>query len=165
VDYTKFNGMPDDARLWVYGFDRGMTPETHALVEAELRAFTSTWSSHNAPVKSAFQIVEGRFVLLAGHCDSGLGGCAIDESVGLVRSFQERFGLDGLNRDLVFYRGHDESVQTSTRAQFQKLFDEGRVGVGTVVFDVALTRLADLRAGAFETTFDNCWHAQAFATR
>jgi hypothetical protein len=32
-----------------------------------------------------------------------------------------------------------------------------------VVFDLTVTTLRALREGRFETTFDNSWHARAFA--
>jgi hypothetical protein len=165
MEYKEFAGMPDDARLWVYGFDRAIEPDTRAKVEADLSAFLRTWTSHGAAVDGAFMLVEDRFLLLAGCCEAGIGGCAIDESVGLVRSFKEKYGLDGFNRDTVFFRNEDGSIEVVTRESFQANIDEGRVDNNTVVFDVTLTNLKALRAGDLESTLESCWHARAFALK
>lgn len=157
--------MPGDARMWVYGFDRAIEPDTRAKVEADLNAFLRTWTSHEAAVDGAFMLVEDRFLLLAGCCEAGIGGCAIDESVGLVRSFKEKYGLDGFNRDTVFFRSEAGSIEAVTREGFQANIDEGCVDNNTVVFDVTLTNLAELRAGDLESTFEKCWHARAFALK
>ena len=165
MDYKEFAGMPEDARLWVYGFESAIDTDTRAKLEADLNAFLRTWESHGAKVDAAFKMVENRFLLLAGCCETGLGGCAIDESVGLVRSFEERYGLDAFNRDTVFFRNENGSIEVVTREGFQTNIDEGRVDKSTVVFDVTLTNLAALRAGDLESTLESCWHARAFALK
>lgn len=155
--------LPDDARLWVYGFEKKMDSKTRAAVAADLKKFVGGWTSHNRPVLGAFDIFEDRFVLIAGWCDEGLGGCSIDQSVGLIRSFGDRYGLDGLDRDLVFYRGPGGGVQVSKREDFRRDVEAGRLDGGTIVFDPTITTVGDLRAGRFETTFERCWHARVFA--
>ncbi len=159
----QFDNLPDDAQMWVCGFDQNIIPEVLAQMASDLGSFVTSWTSHDEPVTGAAAIVEDRFALLAGHCDAGIGGCSIDGSVAVIRSFADKYGLDGFNRDLVFYRGDDNSVQAVTRSQFQRGVEDGTIGPATVVFDLTLTSLRALREGRFETTFDNCWHARAFA--
>lgn len=159
----QFDHLPDDARLWAYGFDRTIDPDVEARVAADLEAFVDSWTSHKEPVTGAVAIVVGRFVLLAGHCDAGIGGCSIDSSVAVIRSFADKYGLDGFNRNLVFFRGPGGTVEAATRAAFQKGVEEGRIGDDTLVFDLTLTDLRALREGRFETRFKDCWHARAFA--
>ena len=159
----QFDNLPDDAQLWVYGFDQNIGPDVLAQMASDLGSFAESWTSHDEPVAGAAAVVEDRFVLLAGHCNAGIGGCSIDGSVAVIRSFADKYGLDGFNRDLVFYRGEDDTVQAVTRALFQRGVEDGTIGVSTVVFDLTLTSLRELREGRFETTFGNCWHARAFA--
>jgi hypothetical protein len=159
----QFDSLPDDAQLWVYGFDRDIGPDVLEKMSSDLGSFVDSWTSHNEPVKGSAAIVEDRFVLLAGYCGAGIGGCSIDGSVAVIRSFADKYGLDGFNRDLVFFRGGDHNVQALTRAQFQRGVEDGTIGPSTVVFDLTLTNLRALREGRFETTFGNSWHARAFA--
>ena len=158
----RFDQLPDDAQLWVYGFDRELTAEAKATVESDLEAFVRSWTSHEEPVQGAWTLVDDRFVILSGHCGAGIGGCSIDGSVGVIRSFRDKHGIDGFNRDLVFFRNDEGVVETMTRSEFQKGVEDGRFGPATVVFDLTVTTLHALREGRFETTFDNSWHARAF---
>lgn len=160
----QFDNLPDVAQLWIYGFDGNISPEVKAQFASDLDCFVDSWTSHSEPVIGASAIVEDRFVLLAGHCDAGIGGCSIDGSVAVIRSFAIKYGLDGFNRDLVFYRGGDGAVEAVSRAEFQSGVEAGTVGASTVVFDLTLTSLRTLREGRFETTFDNSWHVKAFQT-
>jgi hypothetical protein len=157
--------LPGDAQLWIYCFDQEMDASTRDSVVRDLYEFVVGWTSHDEPVRGAFEIVDDRFVMLAGYCEAGLGGCSIDGSVGVIRSFKEKYGLDGFNRDLVFYRRADGAIDTMTRDEFQEAIDAGRIGVKTVVFDATITKIEELRAGRFETTFDKAWHARAFGVR
>ncbi len=163
MDFPSIKQLPDDARVWVHGFDRKMDSATRANVIADLKTFIDNWVSHEENVHGAFEIVEDQFVVLAGWCGAGLGGCAIDTSFGLIRSFKEKYGLDALNRDLVFYRANNGTVEVATRKEFGDAISSGQLGGHTIVFDLTLSRVADLRAGRFETTFDSCWHARVFA--
>jgi hypothetical protein len=163
MDFPSIKKMPDDARVWVHGFDKKMDSATRARVTADLKTFIDSWTSHNERVHGAFEIVEDQFVVLSGWCESGLGGCSIDSSFGLIRSFRDKYGLDGLNRDLVFYRSTGGAVEAATRGQFGDAVSSGRLGGHTIVFDLTVTTVGDLRAGRFESTFDNCWHSRVFA--
>ena len=160
---SQFDNLPDDSRLWVYGFDRTLDPEVRAQMATDLEAFVDSWTSHEEPVTGAAAIVEDRFVMLAGHCDAGIGGCSIDGSVAVIRSFADKHGLDGFDRDLVFYRGDDDTVESATRAEFRKGVEEGKFGNCTLVFDLTLTTLGELRKDRFETTFKSSWHSREFS--
>lgn len=163
MEFPSIKRFPDDARVWIYGFDRKMDTDTRNAVAADLKAFIDNWTSHNERVHGAFDILEDRFVVLAGWCEGGLGGCSIDASFGVIRSFREKYRLDGLNRDLVFYRTKKGAVEVANREQFGKMVSSGQLNSSTIVFDLTVTRVGDLRAGRFETTFKNCWHARVFA--
>ncbi len=157
--------LPGDAQLWIYCFDQELDNDNRESIVRDLYEFVTGWESHGEPVRGAFDIVDDRFVILAGHCEAGLGGCSIDGSVGVIRSFREKYGLDGFNRDLVFYRRDDGAIDTLTREQIQEAIAAGSVGVDTVVFDATITKIEELRAGKFETTFDKAWHSRAFGVR
>jgi hypothetical protein len=157
--------LPGDAQLWIYGFDGEIDAAARESVVQDLYQFVTGWTSHDEPVRGAFEIVEDRFVMLACQCDAGIGGCSIDGSVRVIRSFKDKYGLDAFNRDIVFFRRGDGSIDALTRENFQYEIDAGLIDGDTVVFDTTLTKIEQLRAGRFETTFDNAWHARAFGTR
>ncbi len=156
--------FPDDARLWVYAFDRELTPADAARARDILDAFMAQWNSHGEPVAGAWTFVENWFLLIAGHCPAGIGGCATDSSVHAVKAFCEATGVNAFDRDLVFYRDGDDRVQAAGRGAFQGLVDSGAVTGETMVFDPTITTVGDARSGRLERPMRECWHARAFAT-
>jgi hypothetical protein len=154
--------LPDEARLWVYAFARPLSPEERERVVREISTFVPTWNSHGAAVRGAFELVEDRFVLIAGYVDAGIGGCSTDSMVRVMKQLREA-GIDGFDRTLVFFRDAQQKVQAVKREDFQELVSKGQVDANTVVFDPTIQFVGDLRRGAFETTFARSWHAGAFS--
>lgn len=159
---SHFQTFPDDARLWVYALARELGPDELARVTRELSAFVPTWNSHGAPVHGGFEIVERRFVMIAGYVDAGIGGCSTDSMVRVMKQLREA-GIDGFDRSLVFFRDAAGKIQAVKREDFQELVSKGQVEADTVVFDPTIQFVGDLRRGAFETTFARSWHAAAFS--
>ena len=162
MDLSKFDNFPDDARLWIYGFARTLGEDEQRLIAARLDAFLVDWQSHRVPVRGAYTVAFERFVLVAGWCESGLSGCSIDSSVGQFKELRREHELDGLDRDLVFFRNESGEIEALDRKAFQEAVSGGRAGADTVVFDTIIQTLGDLRAGRFERAFADSWHARAF---
>jgi hypothetical protein len=158
----EFQGLPDNARLWIYGFERPLDDRTAGIVSEQLGGFIPGWVSHGTPVRGAYAIQQGRFLLLAAACPQGISGCAIDSSIANLKILRDIHGVDGLNRDLVFFRSAEGSIESLDRAAFQQEVDSGRIGPNTPVFDTTIETVGDLRAGRFEKPFGDSWHARAF---
>jgi hypothetical protein len=159
---SRFESLPDDARVWVYGFDRVPDADTLSRMSDVLDHFIKTWVSHDVPVQGAYAILEDRFLVFAGHCSDGISGCSTDASVRVVKALRDHFDVDGLDRSRVFFRDENDRVTSLSRVDFQRKVEAGILGPGTVVFDNTIHDLSDLRAGKFETTFEKSWHARAF---
>lgn len=157
-----FNGIPDEARLWVYALARPLSEDEHRLVNERLAAFVPTWNSHGAPVHGAYEILDDRFVLIAGYTDGGVGGCSTDSMVRIMKELRET-GIDGFDRSLVFFRDAKQKVQSVKREDFQEIVKAGQIDADTAVFDTTIQFVGDLRRGGFETTFSKSWHASAFS--
>jgi hypothetical protein len=158
-----FSSFPDEGRLWVYPLARPLSDSERDLVASRLAAFVTQWNSHGAPVQGAFEIVENRFVLIAGHVADGVGGCSTDSMVRVMKGLREE-GIDGFDRTLVFFRDANNAVQSVSRADFQELVSAGQVDANTPVFDGTIQFIGDLRRGGFETSYAKSWHASAFSS-
>lgn len=165
MDVDIFREFPDDARLWVYAFERPLSADESRLVHGRLEAFMRDWHSHKKDVSGAFAIYHDRFVILCGASHDGISGCSIDSSVQQFKHFRDEHGLDGLNRNLVFYRDGDGDIQAVERADFRQEIEAGRLGPDTIVFDTTLQTLGDLRADRFELPMRESWHSRAFPSR
>jgi hypothetical protein len=159
---TRFEKMPDEARLWVYALNRALDPNEATEVAQTLEAFVASWESHGEPVTGIHEIVEDQFILLSGYCGSGIGGCSTDSSVRIIKEIEQRFGVDAFDRLLVFFRNGGGKLITAPRTDFQEMVRQGHVTAETPVFDTTITTVGDLRGGRFETTFGKSWHARAF---
>jgi len=157
-----FEALPDHARLWIYGFETSLEPKDQSLVRDRLAVFMKDWHSHNADVTGAFEILLDRFVILSGASHNGLSGCSIDSSVQNFKLFRDEYGLNALNRSLVHYRSGDGAVAALDRTAFRAEVDAGRCGVDTLVFDLTIQTLGDLRAGRLEVPLADAWHAKLF---
>lgn len=157
-----FSNAPDNARLWVFALARELDGEQRALVTHQLDGFVAEWKSHGTPVRGAYEILENRFVLIAGYVDDGVSGCSTDSMVRVMKTLRQDHKIDGFDRTLVFFRDTSGAASAVSRDGFQELVDAGVVGDDTVVFDPTVQTVGDLRGGRFETTFARAWHASAF---
>jgi hypothetical protein len=64
----------------------------------------------------------------------------------------------------VYYRDKDGRVNVTTRAAFNQLVLDGRIGPDTPVFDTAVTTASAWRQ-EFERPMRDSWHAQLVAAR
>ena len=158
-----FPAFPDDSKLWIYALAQPLSGVEGELVATKLSAFLKEWSSHGTPVHGAFEIIENRFVLIAGFVEGGVGGCSTDSMVRVMKELRETSHIDGFDRSLVFFRDAKGTVQAVRRLDFQALVSAGQVDADTTVFDTTIQTVGDLRRGGFETTFARSWHAGAFS--
>jgi hypothetical protein len=158
-----FNDFPDNAKLWVYALAQPLSAEDRARVTERLDAFMNEWQSHGTPVVGGYEIVDDRFVMIAGYTGDGVSGCSTDSSVRVMKELREGYGIDGFDRTLVFFRDADRGVRAVTREEFKALVSANQVDATTTVFDSTVSSIADLRAGRFEPTFGKSWHARAFS--
>ena len=159
---SQFDSLPNQAHLWIYGFQAPLTSGQQAQIDAVLNRFLDEWVSHGRPVSGAFACLYDRFVLLSGFQDEGISGCSVDSSVNRFRFLRDRLGLDALNRSLIYFRSREETIEAVPFGQFQDLVRGGEVNESTPVFDTTLQRLGELREGKFETAFRDAWHWRNF---
>ena len=162
MNLAALENLPDKAQVWFFGFERALNSDDTARIRATLNHFLGQWKSHGVPVDGGYEILHNRFVAVAGRSADGLSGCSIDSCVANFKDLKSRFGLDGLDRSLVYYRDSDGAVQSVRRHIFQRKLDTGEITRQTTVFDTTVPTLKQLRSGFFETTLEKCWHARAF---
>ncbi len=157
-----FVSLSDDAQLCLFAFEKLLSAENKAHIKGTLDVFLRQWKSHGVSVTGGYEILYDRFVAVAGYCTDGLSGCSMDSCVANFKALKARFGLDGLNRGLVFYRDSRGNVQSTSRPTFQQKIDSGEITPQTNVFDTTVLTIGQLRSGSFEMTLEKCWHARAF---
>lgn len=159
---VSFAGLPDHARLWIFGVEAELSGQDEAEFLARVDAFLDAWAAHGASLTCGRDWVRNRFLMVA--VDEGVeepSGCSIDAFVSMLRDAQGALGTRIVDNAAVWYL-EGSSVRRATRAEFRALAESGAVTPETTVFDNTIIRLQDLRAGRWERPARDAWHARAF---
>ncbi len=163
MDLNEFQDLPDDARVWIHCFEQELSEQQQATIQRGLEEFLPQWVSHGTPVKAAFTILSGHFVVTAAYSQEGVSGCSMDSLLRNFKTFKTIYGLDGLKGGLLFYRDKEGKIQAVDQLKFQNLMESEEITSGTQVFQTLLSNLGQLRTGEFETPFEKSWLSRTFS--
>ena len=153
--------LPDSARLWVFGVGRPLSPTEEAALLAQVDTFVGTWAAHGHPLAAAREWVYDRF-LLVGVDDrvAPPSGCSIDALVHMLRGLEGALGTEIVGGASVWYRAENSrgEIRRVSRPDFKSEANAGRITDDTVVFDLSITRVGELREGKWETAARDSWH-------
>jgi hypothetical protein len=148
------------ARIRLYGCDRPLSTDEQENIQAILDEFSANWYSHGKKVTGSASIVSRQFILFC--AESTPSGCSIDNSVSLLKQMQQDTGIDALAIDRIYFREAGD-IRTVNRFDFAELVKAGKITADSVVVDLSIDNLADLRAnGGIEKKFADSWHSRAF---
>ncbi len=147
------NQLDDDARIWIFGISPPLDAARSARMTEAVDAFLDGWTAHDMPVRSARELRDGAFLVIAVDRETEQSGCSIDRMFGLLRQFERDFGVAILDPNRVFVRGGDGGVHAVTRAEFRESGDPH-----TLVFDTLAERLGEVRRGRWERRAEESWH-------
>lgn len=154
--------LPDDSRVWVFAAERALTPAEADAVLGTVDAFLSAWAAHGRPLRSARELRESRFLIIAvDEAAAGASGCSIDALVREVRALEGQLGVTLVDHGPVVFR-EGGSIRRVARDEFAELARRGQVTPETIVFDNTVSRLAALRGGGWELPASASWHGRAF---
>lgn len=149
--------LSDDAKLWVFGISPQIDASQQQVLLGHVDAFLDGWTAHGAPIDSAREIREGRFLLIAADESSETSGCSIDRLYGTLRALESQLGVTILDPTRVFLR-EEGTIRHLDRAAFA-----AAATPETIVFDTTAERLRDVRSGAWERVAAASWHRQLLA--
>lgn len=162
---TEFEGLPDNARVWVYGVDRPLDESGASRLMSEVDNYLTTWTAHGAPLSAARHWRDNRFLTVAVDQNrAGASGCSIDGLFRTLKSLEPNLGAAVVTSGLVFFRGKDGKIRSVTRDEFSELGASGEVDGDTEVFDPSVTTLGEWRA-RFASRASDSWHGSLLPTR
>ena len=157
---VSFNSLPDDARVWVFGAERALTPAEAGRLLGVTDSHLERWAAHGAPLTSARDWRDDRFLTIAvDQRTAGASGCSIDALFRQLQALERELSVSIVGGGRVFYRDAAGSVQSVDRADFTALAERGAVTPETIVFDPTVQTLGAWRAG-FERRARDSWHGQ-----
>ncbi len=140
--------LPEDfdarSRVWIYQCSRLFLLSEVYAIEEMLNQFTAGWQSHGAPVKGYATLLYGQFILLmADETATGVSGCSTDSSVRLIKSIEERFGVQLFDRlSLAFLI--NGKVQLLPLSQLTYAVSNGFIKADTLYFNNTVQTKAEL---------------------
>ena len=150
------------SRVWIYQADKLLSTEEQLHIKNKLQNFVTAWTAHSDSLKSSFNIIHDRFVILI--VDETLvkaSGCSIDKSVNLMKEMGNTLGVNFFNRFNISYRKNNGEITSCSREDFEKRVASGEVTKKTLVFNNLITQLDEL-SNNWEIPFENSWHQQVF---
>jgi hypothetical protein len=126
--------------------DRKLNEDEKEVISQELSLFTDQWAAHGTPLSSSFEIRNDHFVVLAVDDQiNGASGCSIDSSVRIIKSIQEKIGIDFFNRSLVpFYI--DGKVTLIERKNLRKKLEDRVWNNQTLTFNILAPDVGELKS-------------------
>jgi hypothetical protein len=154
-----FEGLPDSARLWVFGVSRALEDREEALLLGRVDAFIAKWAAHGHPLAAAREWCEGRFLMVAvDDRVTAPSGCSTDALIRALRRLETDLDVELVGNAPVWYRDAGGQPARVSRPRFRELARRKEIDLDTRVFDLSLTRLGDLREGRFEGPARDHWH-------
>jgi hypothetical protein len=157
---VEIEGLPDNARAWVFGADKAIKAPASETLLREVDGFLSQWNAHGSPLTVGRDWKYERFLTVAvDQSTAGASGCSIDGLFRTLKGLEPKLGASLVTSGLIFYRDDKGAIQSVDRDQFTALGADGRIVPGTRVFDPTVTTLGEWRA-RFEINAEDSWHAK-----
>lgn len=162
---VEMDDLPDTARVWVYGADRDIDEAGASQLLSTTDEFLAQWKAHGAPLTSARQWSDSRFLLIAvDQKQEGASGCSIDGLFRALKAMGQALGAQIVTSGLVYFRDRGGRIRSVARDEFTRLAGLGEIDDDTEVFDLSVTTAGEHRA-RFRSRAANSWHASLMESR
>lgn len=142
--FVSFEELPGSARVWIYQSDRMLSAQDIATIEAISKDFLTGWAAHGAPLKSSYQVLHDKFLVIAVDENfNQASGCSIDASVGLIRNLEQSLKINFFDRTKVCFLINDE-VFESPITELKKLIETGTIQADTPTFNTLASNKSSL---------------------
>lgn len=137
-----FPSFPPQSKVWVYNADRILNDNETFNIQSEINLFTDKWQAHGMELKAAGKMVYNNIlILVVDETVEAPSGCSIDSSVHFIKTFNDKYGVNFLNRNYVVIL-KDNKVEVATSEDKEKL-------KGQMVLNTACSTLAEVNAKLF----------------
>lgn len=159
IDYDQ---LPDDARVWVFAASEGLSPDAESRLLEQVDAFLDGWNAHGHPLAGGRRWHEGRLLLVGvDERSAPPSGCSIDALHRVLKDFEAETGVGLTDHIDVLYRDAEGRIVRRSRPDFARLARSGEVDLDTPVFDLTITRRAEVEQ-SLEVPARDAWHRRAF---
>ena len=130
-----FSALPPSARVWVFASDRPLVGADADALLAEVDRFLEQWKAHGAPLRSARDWRDDRFLAIGvDPTAEQASGCSIDGMFRGLREMERALKTQLVGGGRVFYRDANGRSQCVPRKHVASV-----VAADTPVFDTSVT--------------------------
>lgn len=133
--YIPFDEMADTSRVWIYQANRLLSNSDIDKMALACRNFLEQWAAHGQSLKSSFQIVHNKFLVISvDESFNPASGCSIDASVSLIKNLEEELSLNFFDRTQVCFLINGEIVEVPLN-QVKAHVESEKIGTSTITFN------------------------------
>lgn len=142
--YIPFQEMPASSRIWVYQSDRPFSVSENDWIQSLLTSFCEGWNTHGQGMPTSFDILYDQFIILAvNQNDLGASGCSIDSSVRIIRTIEQKIGVNLLDSGKISFLSK-EKVAVNNITQVRESISKGVLHPDTAIFNPVINTKSDL---------------------
>ena len=137
LNYKQYipENFADSSRVWIYQSSRLFTGTEIPEINDTLNEFITGWKSHGAPVKGSACLSFDQFIILmADESAIMVGGCSTDSSVHLVRSIEQMFNVQLLERQQLAFVVN-EKIELVPLAEIDRAIESNLINANTLYFN------------------------------
>jgi hypothetical protein len=154
--------FPDTARAWLHAPAQPLDEAQRETILAKLQRTVEHWKSHGTVVPAHAQFLDGSVLLVvADFTGAEASGCSIDRMVVAVREAGQAAGAELVDL-LGVHAVIDGQLRFFDRKGFAQAVQAGQAGPDTLVYDLTLTQLGEVRQGLWKRPASQGWHGKAF---
>jgi hypothetical protein len=157
--FVSFEELHAQTRVWIYQGDRSFTQEEEGLISHSLTSFCEQWAAHGHALKTSFKIEHSQFIVLAADESFSLpSGCSIDSSVHIIKTLEEKTGINFFDRSLIaFWIGGNTKL--FPLAKLKEEFTAGTLTAESFAFNNLVATKSEWQKG-WLTPAKNTWLAR-----
>lgn len=159
--YIPFEEMADTSRVWIYQANRQLSSADQELMKANCTAFLKQWAAHGQSLKSSFQIIHDKFLVISvDESFNQASGCSIDASVSLIKSLEQELDLSFFDRTQVCFLINDEIVEIPMSGIKSEVAN-GTISSDTLTFNNLVTNISSFNTD-WKVEAKNSWLKRYF---
>lgn len=142
--YIPFHQLSGEAHVWIYQVSHPFGQEEKAAVLQKVQAFLEQWASHGRPLQCSAEILYDQFLILAvDESFQSATGCAVDASVQFIRTLEQIFQVDLLDRTHVAFRQSGDNFLVPL-SQLKDSIQQGAISEDMLTFDNTITKKTEI---------------------
>ena len=127
---------PDESRVWIYQADRPFEEGDIMQVNEDIDRFCEQWTSHSKELRALGGVMHDLFVVLVvDETMTSTSGCSIDKSVAFVKSLEQKYHRQLLDRNKIAWLDDNEQLHTIPLMELKEAVATGKMNLQTPVFD------------------------------